>query len=668
MAAGATAEQDAGQGVGAAAEWRVNVPDAGEHDNVKGVGWRRACCCAPLPWCWLFSWMAAPRDRVAGFGKMVWKVGADDPRRVVHGLKVALALALCSVFYYVHPLYDFTGGNAMWAVLTVVVVFEYTVGACLYKGLNRAMATVAGGSLALGVHWAASQSGKELQPYVLTGSMFVMAAVATFSRFIPTMKAKFDYGVTVFILTYCLVSVSGYRVDEVVYMAQQRLTTIAIGAFMCFAVCTFIFPVWAGQELHLLVARNMDKLAAAAEGCVEDYFSDVDGAATTGEKPARRTLSEKSSRYKFVLNAKANEDSLANLAKWEPGHGKFGFRHPYGQYQKVGAAMRCCAYCIDALAACVGSEAQTPPHVKKHLAGTCLALSRHLAAVLPEASGSVTSMTRSDRLGLVVADMNAAAQELRDELRCLAAVLEGGEDESPETEHEQNAETPPLIEALPLFSAASLLLEVCARAEGVIGAVETLATTARFKKADHDEKAALDTEASVPVSTSNTVDANVPQEIHVKVAGEKETAQKAKASSSNAPRNQVGELIKVLMRRQSSKKWARGDTKVSPKPPLDLAVTVPSPRNRAMELAGHGPVGPSPRNRPVELAGQATAMPSPRIRAVELSGHAPVVPSPRNRSMDFANHGPVVPSPRNRSMDFAAHAPGQRSRSILGMA
>ena len=75
----------------------------------------------------------------------------------------------------------------------------------------------------------------------------------------------------------------------------------------------------------------MDKLAASVEGCVEDYFSDaaaVDVAATTGEKPARRTLSEKSSRYKIVLNAKANEDSLANLAKWEPGHGKFGFRHP----------------------------------------------------------------------------------------------------------------------------------------------------------------------------------------------------------------------------------------------------------------------------------------------------------------------------------------------------
>uniref|UniRef100_A0A453S7E3 Aluminum-activated malate transporter 10 n=1 Tax=Aegilops tauschii subsp. strangulata TaxID=200361 RepID=A0A453S7E3_AEGTS len=606
---------------------------------------------------WLLSWMAAPRDRVAGFGRMVWKVGADDPRRVVHGLKVALALALCSVFYYVHPLYDFTGGNAMWAVLTVVVVFEYTVGACLYKGLNRAMATVAGGALALGAHWVASQSGKEFQPYVLTGSMFIMAAVATFSRFIPTMKAKFDYGVTVFILTYCLVSVSGYRADEVVFMAQQRLTTIAIGAFICFAVCTFVFPVWAGQELHVLVARNMDKIAAAAEGCVEDYFCDPD--ADAGEKPARRALSAKSNGYKQVLNAKASEDSLANLAKWEPGHGKFGFRHPYGQYQKVGAAMRCCAYCIDALAACVGSEAQTPAHVKKHLAGTCLALGRHLATVLREASGSVTSMTRSDRLGLVVADMNATAQELRDKLRCLATVLEEGEDEISEAEHEQNAvtelPTPPLIEALPLFSAASMLLEVCARAELVIGAVETLATTARFKKADHDEKAALDTEASVPaISMSNPIDAHVSQEIHVKVAGDQEkteTAQKASTSSGKAPRDQVGELIKVLMRRGSTKKWARGDTKVSPKPPQDFTVSVPCPRNRAMELAGHGPVAPSPRNRPAELA-----------------GHALAAPSPRNRSVDLASHGGVVPSPRNRSMDFATHAPSPRNRSILGMA
>jgi hypothetical protein len=97
--------------------------------------------------------------------------------------------------------------------------------------------------------------------------------MATFSRFIPTVKARFDYGVTIFILTYSLVAVSGYRVDALVAMAQQRVCTIAIGVSMCVAICALICPVWAGQELHRATVRNMDKLAEAVEACVEGYFA-----------------------------------------------------------------------------------------------------------------------------------------------------------------------------------------------------------------------------------------------------------------------------------------------------------------------------------------------------------------------------------------------------------
>ncbi|RLN12152.1 hypothetical protein C2845_PM09G13780 [Panicum miliaceum] len=671
MAAGRAAHQTvaAGDGGGGADEWRVAMhpDDAAEHENARAGGGRQRACCAPAlapllplaaaPVRWVLSLAAAARDRAASVARAAWRIGADDPRKVAHGFKMALALILCSVFYYVQPLYAFTGHNAMWAVLTVVVVFEYTVGGCLYKGLNRAMATVTGGGLALGVQWMASRSGKELEPFIVSGSLFVFASAATYSRFLPTMKARFDYGVTIFILTYTLVAVSGYRVDEVAFMARHRLTTIAIGAAICFAVCALIFPVWAGKELHDQVARNMDKLAAAVESCVEDFFSEAADGAGTGA--ARRVLSERSQGYRAVLNAKASEDSLANLARWEPAHGNFGFRHPYPLYQKIGAALRCCAYCVDALAAAVGSEAQAPPHVKKHLAGACAALSRHCAAVLREASGSVASMTRSARLAVVVGGMNTAAWELRDELRCLAALLE--EDDSSDTEHDQNtdaaeAPAPPLIEVLPLFTAASLLLEICTRSEGVVSAVDNLATTAKFKKADHDEENALDVEAAVPTAMSTTLTAEVPQEAHAKVAEHEKTEMAADQSSDRTPRDQVGELIKVLMRRRSTNKWARGDSKVSPKPPLDFVVHAPSPRSRSMELTGHAQVAPSPRHL---------------HRSVDLTGHPPVAPSPRNRSVDLANHGPAMPSPRNRSMDFANHGPvlpSPRHRTILGMA
>lgn len=58
----------------------------------------------------------------------VWNIGVGDPRKVIHCFKVGLALCIVSLFYYMKPLYDDFGGNAMWAVITVVVVFEYSVG------------------------------------------------------------------------------------------------------------------------------------------------------------------------------------------------------------------------------------------------------------------------------------------------------------------------------------------------------------------------------------------------------------------------------------------------------------------------------------------------------------------------------------------------------------
>lgn len=60
--------------------------------------------------------------------KVSKKVGKDDPRRIIHSMKVGLALTLASFFFFIKPLYDGFRGEGMWAILTVVVVFEFTVG------------------------------------------------------------------------------------------------------------------------------------------------------------------------------------------------------------------------------------------------------------------------------------------------------------------------------------------------------------------------------------------------------------------------------------------------------------------------------------------------------------------------------------------------------------
>ena len=54
--------------------------------------------------------------------------------------------------------------------------------------------------------------------------------------------------------------------------------------------------------------------------------------------------------------------SQANLARWEPAHGSFNFRHPWQQYVKIGAAMRRCAYCLENLSICMNYETEVSYH------------------------------------------------------------------------------------------------------------------------------------------------------------------------------------------------------------------------------------------------------------------------------------------------------------------
>ncbi|CAL4884638.1 unnamed protein product [Urochloa decumbens] len=422
-------------------EWRVTVPEGAtvtvEHHDyaARAWAWVVGCCMGARAW----------TSRVA---RKVWRIGADEPRKVVHGLKVGLALALVSVFYYTRPLYDGVGGAAMWAIMTVVVVFEYTVGGSVYKCFNRAVATASAGLLALGVHWVAGKTG-EFEPYILTGSLFLLAAGATFSRFIPTVKARFDYGVTIFILTYSLVAVSGYRVDELAALAQQRLATIAIGILLCLGVAVVVCPVWAGQELHRLTTRNMERLAKALESCC-----------------CCREEEDQLGPIRCVLNSKASEEAQANLARWEPPHGRFGFRHPFAEYAKVGAAMRACACCIDALLA---TDQQSGL-----LRDACATVAARAALVLREAKRCVETMTASTRsLEFAVADMNTAVHELQADMRSLATMT-------------SSSSSLLIMDAMPAFTAASLLVEIAGRVEAVVDAVDALATLANFKQQVED--------------------------------------------------------------------------------------------------------------------------------------------------------------------------------------
>ncbi|XP_048500788.1 aluminum-activated malate transporter 12 isoform X2 [Beta vulgaris subsp. vulgaris] len=125
--------------------------------------------------------MGVYKERMMKLGGLIWstfwKVGREDPRRLIHAFKVGLSLTLVSLLYLLEPLFNGVGQNAIWAVMTVVVVLEFTAGATLCKGLNRGLGTVLAGSLAFFIEFVANRSNHVFRAIFIGFAVFLIACV-----------------------------------------------------------------------------------------------------------------------------------------------------------------------------------------------------------------------------------------------------------------------------------------------------------------------------------------------------------------------------------------------------------------------------------------------------------------------------------------------------------
>ncbi|KAJ1384792.1 Aluminum-activated malate transporter [Sesbania bispinosa] len=356
------------------------------------------------------------KSKIINVTRSIKKIGQDDPRRVIHSLKVGIALTLVSLLYYWRPLYNGFGVAGMWAVLTVVVVFEFTVGATLSKGLNRGFATLLAGALGIGGQHLATVFGQRGEPIALGVLVFILGT------FFPKIKAS-------------LVTVSGYRVEQLLELAHQRLSTILIGGATCMAISLFVCPVWAGFE--------------------GEYFQ--------SKQDIEKTEKSFLQGYKSVLNSKATEESLANLARWEPGHGRFRFHHPWKQYLKIGALARECAYNIEALNGYVNTEIQTSLLFKSEVKKSCTKMSSESSKALKAISSSIKTMTEPSAAKFHIENSKTAIEELKIALETVC--LEDAE----------------LLAIVPVATVASILVEITKSVEKIYESVSVLSNLAHFK-------------------------------------------------------------------------------------------------------------------------------------------------------------------------------------------
>ncbi|KAM3266852.1 aluminum-activated malate transporter 12 [Capsicum annuum] len=475
--------------------------------------------------------------------KTIWRIGKEDPRRVIHSIKVGLSLTLVSLLYLMEPLFKGFGTNAIWAVMTVVVVLEFTAGATLCKGLNRGLGTLLAGSLAFLIEYVATKTGHIFRAIFIGAALFFIGATATYMRFFPHIKKNYDYGVVIFLLTFNLITVSSYRVDNVLKIAHERFYTIAIGCGICLLMSLLIFPNWSGEDLHNFTAAKFEGLAKSIEACVNEYFSDEE------QQKSKENSSDLEdpiyNGYKTVLDSKSFDETLALYASWEPRHSRHCYKFPWQQYVKLGNVLRHFGYTIVALHGCLQTEIQTPRSVRAMFKDPCIRLAMEVTKALKELGDSVRYRRHcspeilSDHLHEALQDLNNAIKSQpklfigsknntnTNKLTLATTVVSKGQSGALNsrrvslssvktdtsallewksklrgiTTHENTKENKSLrptlskiaitslefSEALPFAAFASLLVEIVARLDLVIEEVEELGRIAHFKEYNYQD-------------------------------------------------------------------------------------------------------------------------------------------------------------------------------------
>lgn len=308
---------------------------------------------------------SSTRASLTSFFISMWNLVKQDRDKTIHSFKMGLALSLAFLLVLLKAPYTIIGSHAIWAIMTVVVVFEFTMGATLNKGYNRGAGTLAAGLLAIVLGQGARLSGHIAYPLIVGVGIFVAGGVVTFIRLWPSLK-QYEFGFRTFLLTFCLIMAAEYRQDDPVNTAVNRFLIILMGAGIGLSVNLFVFPLWAGELLHESLVQNFASVADSLEACVDEYLR-----GTILERVPSKIfmgLAADDPVYKGYRNAlvsASKEETLASFAMWEPPHGRFKmFRYPWMQYQRVGAILRHCTYSVVALHGCLRSAIQAPVPVR----------------------------------------------------------------------------------------------------------------------------------------------------------------------------------------------------------------------------------------------------------------------------------------------------------------
>ncbi|XP_010533999.1 PREDICTED: aluminum-activated malate transporter 9-like [Tarenaya hassleriana] len=455
-----------------------------------------------------------------GYLNWVWRIAwdltdEDSKNGVKFSLKVGLAVLLVSILVLIRAPSDVFGTNIVWSILTVAVMFEYTVGATFKRGFNRALGSLLAGILAIGVGQLALRAGRNVEPVLIGVSIFLIGVITSFMKLWPSME-PYEHGLRVVLFTYCVIVVSGYRMGNPIQTAMERLYSIAIGGIVASLVNVLVFPTWAGQQLHMELVDGFNAVADSLEECVKKYLEDEEIDLAELCKVVSEEFPDEMAAYqkcKATLSSSAKLQSLADAAKWEPPHDRFkNYFHPWSDYIKVGAVLRHSAYGVMALHCVLNSEIQAPHARRITFKSEMREATSHATELLRTLANDINNMKTGDKTSLLKSS-DGSMERLQTAINIhwqtlMAQPLDNSSwpvtkqsnksremetsktPKGTETYHEMMRKNPrrlrikecERIGSLSVTSFVTLLLELIARLDHLVDAVDELSISAKFNQ------------------------------------------------------------------------------------------------------------------------------------------------------------------------------------------
>lgn len=221
-------------------------------------------------------------------------------------------MAAASLLTLADPIFDLTD-TGPWAVITVVILMQQTLGATTQKAASRCRGTVVAAAAAMLTAFCCHS----LPDYVAGTFLVCCVLVGTWALTLLSTAPKYaswQYAITMSCLSYVFLALLAYR--ERMLASFYRILMVVAGALIAWVASLAPPQLRARKQLRLILAENCCKTASAI-GFAVDAFVTGRTLEMVEQFDAGQRSDDLHRNYREVITSRNKVEEAATAAFWE---------------------------------------------------------------------------------------------------------------------------------------------------------------------------------------------------------------------------------------------------------------------------------------------------------------------------------------------------------------